>query len=107
MVLIVVLIFFVLVPAAAAAALAYGLARLQPGWSLRRRTVVAMLASGLVPIALPIFGVLTNSPGSEAIAAMLALLVAGLVVAIVICLPVALALGRRLAPPPADVSAFD
>ncbi len=105
MVLIVVLIFFVLVPAAAA--LAYGLARLQPGWSLRRRTVVAMLASGLVPIALPIFGVLTNSPGSEAIAAMLALLVAGLVVAIVICLPVALALGRRLAPPPADVSAFD
>lgn len=102
-----VLLFFVLLPAGIAWALALGLARLQSAWSLRRRTMIAALTAGFVPVALPIFVVAAESSGSEVSVAIAALVFAGLVVAALIGLPVALYVSRSLEPKRPDPKAFD
>ncbi|MFM5955063.1 MAG: hypothetical protein ACKOPE_12285 [Novosphingobium sp.] len=102
-----VILFFVFIPAGIAWALATGLARMQPDWSLRRRTGIAALTAGLVPVLLPIFVVALESEGTAAAVAIAALLLAALVVALLIGLPVALSVGRRLQPLRPDPCLFD
>lgn len=102
-----VLLFLVLFPAGIAWALATGLARMQPDWSLRRRTTIAALAAGMVPVALPIVVVAAESAGSELSVAIVALLLVGLVVAVLIGLPVALSVGRKLEQTSPDPQTFD
>ena len=53
-----ILAFFIAIPAAVAAGLSGVLSIRQPGWSLRRRSLVAAGAAGLVPVILPIASVL-------------------------------------------------
>ena len=102
------LIFFLAIPAAIAAALAFVLASLAPGWSLRRRTVVAALISGALPMAIPVFGlVFTMGTEVDLLIPLAALVVAGLFVAAVIGLPVALIVGRRRSAVHPDQATFD
>lgn len=89
------LLFLVILPAGIAWALAHGLGRLQPGWSLRRRTLVAALAAGFAPIVIPVIAVLAGGGEVALLIAVAALLFAGLVIAVLVGLPIALAVGRK------------
>lgn len=100
-------LFFVCLPSGIAWALSSGLARMMPNSSLRRRTAIAAITAGLVPVALPIFVVAAESADSERSVAVAALLFCGFVAAILIGLPVALYVGRSLEMPRPDPKAFD
>lgn len=102
-----VILFFGLLPAGIAWTLATALARMQPDWSLRRRTGISALTAGFAPVLLPIFIVALELGGTEALIAIAALLFTALVIAMLIGLPLALAVGRRLDPPRADPRSFD
>jgi hypothetical protein len=107
MALLVNLIFFLAIPAAIAAGVAFGLARLMPAWSMRRRTGIAAFLAGALPMSIPIIAVLASGGHGYTVVALAALVVVGLVIMAVIGLPVALIIGRRNAPSSVDPKAFD
>ena len=86
------LFYFVLIPAGIAAALATALATFMPTASLRRRTTIAALSAGFLPMLVPISALLTTAADPIAL---VALVVTALVLAALFGLPVALFLGRR------------
>ncbi len=99
MVAVLILIFFIAIPAAFATGLAGLLSVRKPGWSLRRRSAVAALGAGLMPVLLPIVSVLRgNDGGIGPVVPTMALLLLGLAMALVVGLPVALWIGRRKVP---------
>lgn len=93
-----ILIFFIAIPAAFATGLAGLLAVRKPGWSLRRRSALAAMLAGLIPVVLPIVSVLRgNDGGVGPLVPTVVLLLLGLGMALVVGLPVALWIGRRKA----------
>lgn len=102
------LLVLVAIPAALAAAIAYALPTFAPRWSLRRRTAVAALTAGFLPMALPIVAALTDEKNPAIFASVASIMFGGLFFSGVIGLPIALLVGRRKgrADPP-DVSTFD
>lgn len=102
------LVFFLAIPAAIAAAMAYALANLATGWSIKARTVAAALIAGGLPIAVPITALASASGyDGELMVPVVALLVGGAFIALVIGFPVALMIGRRLAAKQSDKATFD
>lgn len=101
------LLFMVAIPAAVAAALAGLLSARKPQWSTARRTALAAAVAGLVPVILPIASVLQgNDGGVGPLVPTVALLVLGLIMAVLVGVPVALWIGRRR-PPPSSPRVFD
>ncbi len=100
-----ILAFFIAIPAAVAAGLSGVLSIRRPDWSLRRRSLVAAAAAGLVPVILPIASVLSGHDGGAGpVVPTVALLVLALLMAVLVGLPVAFWIGRRkqAARPPLD-----
>lgn len=87
------LIFFIFFPAVIAWIVGTALDRLAPALRYAWRTVIAALAAGFVPMALPLIGVMIGSSmsnGEGTAIAVLALVFMALLIALVIGLPVAL-----------------
>lgn len=95
------------IPALIAAAAAFAMPTLAPGWSLRRRSVVAALIAGFLPMTIPVVAALSDPDNPAVVASVSGILFGGLLVALVIGLPVALLVGRRRGGPAVDPTAFD
>ncbi|MFM5949095.1 MAG: hypothetical protein ACKOPM_07685 [Novosphingobium sp.] len=101
------LLIMVAIPAALAAAIAFALPTLAPRWSLRRRTAVAALTAGFLPMLLPIIAALSDEKNPAVFASVAGILFGGLFFSAVIGLPVALLIGRRKGKADPDPAAFD
>ncbi|HEX4848235.1 MAG TPA: hypothetical protein VFV30_08820 [Novosphingobium sp.] len=95
------------IPALIAAAVAFAMPTLAPGWSLRRRSVVAALIAGFLPMTIPVIAALSDPANPAVFASVSGILFGGVLVALVIGLPVALLVGRRRGGPAVDPTAFD
>ena len=95
------------IPALIAAAAAFALPTLAPRWSLRRRSVVAAVIAGFLPMTVPVFAALTDPANPAVVASVSGILFGGALVALVVGLPVALLVGKRRGGPAVDPSAFD
>ena len=93
--LLIVLLLFVALPAGIAFALGRNLPRLRPGWSPLQRHTSASLAAGLLPVIVPIGAVVADGFDGQYMLWVAILLLAGLVTALIIGLPVALLAARK------------
>lgn len=103
-----ILLFLLFIPAGISAG-ASGLLRVaRPGWSAARRTIVAAALAGLIPVVLPIVAVLAGRDGGIGpVVPVVALLILGMIIALVVGVPVALWMGKRHARPADRPDVFD
>lgn len=103
------LIFALGLPAAIAWMLARTLDSFFPNWSFRRRTAVAALTAGFLPMILPLVAVLSASTtnGGGRIVPAVALVMGALVLALLVGLPVAFWSRRKRAAPVDAHKVFD
>ena len=104
-------IFGCLFVAALSAGLSAGLIFLLNMWAsalhLRSRLIAASLTSAFLVMAIPIAAVISEQSGSELAIPLIALIVLGLVLAILVCLPAALFVSRRIEKRGLDPNVFD
>jgi hypothetical protein len=101
------LLILVAIPAALAAAIAFALPTLTPRWSLRRRTSVAALTAGYLPMVLPIIAAATDPDNPALFASVVSILFGGLFFSCLIGLPIALLVGKRKGKAAVDPGAVD